>query len=146
MAEIGFLCFFPTYFFQKKTWTILWSVGSPESRACILYIEFLLFLSLPPSLPPSLSLCRLFRMEDFFNHQCVLQFRLYITSLGIESPSENYNGTIQSLTAMLRRWLDTPIIIWEYPWMPRAYIEMLDRIHFSARCKTRELYPCRCHF
>ncbi len=27
-----------------------------------------------------------------------------------------------NLNTMLRRWLDTPIIIWEYDWMPRVYI------------------------
>ena len=37
-------------------------------------------------------------------------------SLGIQSPSENGNGT-QIL------WLDTLIIIWEYDWIPREYLK-----------------------
>ena len=45
----------------------------------------------------------------------------YLT-LGIQSPSENGNGTIWNLNTLLRRWLYTPIIIWQGDWIPRVDI------------------------
>ncbi len=38
--------------------------------------------------------------------------------LGIQSPSEN--GFMEPKYYAFRRWLDTPIIRWEYDWMPRV--------------------------
>ena len=62
-------------------------------------------------------------------------FNPFVT-LGIQSPSENGSGTLNTL---LRRWLYTLIIIWQGDWIPR--VRCLSPSDFSSHHRKQALTP-----
>ena len=65
-------------------------------------------------------ICWSWKIACFFfceTKEVLLPTRVCVLPWGIQSPSANGNGTKKYYA--FRRWLDTPMIIWEYDWMPR---------------------------
>ena len=61
-------------------------------------------------------------------------------------PHRNWEWFMEPKYYAFRRWLDTPIIIWEYDWMPRVWSGLMNTIGVGWLAMRLESPPFRNHF